>query len=370
RQRRRNDPETLIYLNNAKVGDRDAVYVAAAVPVADNPNSAQEILRGVAQVQQAHNDSGNGLPLKVIIADDANDKAQAQAVANALVDDKRVRLVVGHGTSTTSLAGAEIYQAAGLPMIAPTSTSTELAALTRTGTNFVYRTIPSDQFSGTILARYVLEDMGKKSAAVFFNSESAYSRSMKQAFETTFGLEGGLVSETIDFASENGVARLADASAEVVALFPNSSTFDRALEVARANNKRLPMVAGDAMYTVNALREAGESLEGMILPVPWHPVSSAEPNFVASSSQLWGGDVNWRTALSYDAMQTLTAAFSSAEQSREALAQTIGESNFSARGVTGDIRFLPTGDRSGSLVLVRVQPGDRSKTGYDFVPIQ
>lgn len=370
RKRRRNDPETLIYLNNAKVRDREAVYIAAAVPAGKNPNSAQEILRGVAQIQQLHNDSGNGLPLKVVIADDSNNRTQAQNVAEALVADDRIRMVVGHGTSTTTLAGAKIYQAEGLPMIAPTSTSTELTTLPRSDTNFIYRTIPSDQFAGTLLARHVLKKMDKKSATVFFNSDSTYSRSIKQAFTTTFGLEGGTITKEIDFANGDSTALMAQVNAEVVALFPDSKTFDDALEVVLANNKRLPLIAGDAMYTLNALKRAGTALEGTTLAIPWHPASSAEPNFVSSSMKLWGGDVNWRTALSYDVMKTLETALSSAETSREALAKTISSKDFKAKGVTGEIRFSPTGDRNGSLVLVQVKPGNRSKTGYDFVPIQ
>jgi branched-chain amino acid transport system substrate-binding protein len=33
------------------------------------------------------------------------------------------------------------------------------------------------------------------------------------------------------------------------------------------------------------------------------------------------------------------------------------------------VRFLPSGDRNAPHVLVRVEPGNRSGTGYDFVPL-
>ena len=98
--------------------------------------------------------------------------------------------VIGHGTSATTLAAAPIYQQGQIPMIAPTSTSTELATLPREGSNFIFRVIPSDQFSGTSLVRHMLS-AGKTRPIVFYNSESSYSKSLQEALSTTLSLEGG-----------------------------------------------------------------------------------------------------------------------------------------------------------------------------------
>jgi|688.fasta_scaffold500175_2 branched-chain amino acid transport system substrate-binding protein len=53
----KNDPETLIYLNNAKI-NQDFLKIAVVVPISSNPNIAQEILRGVAQAQDEINQQG------------------------------------------------------------------------------------------------------------------------------------------------------------------------------------------------------------------------------------------------------------------------------------------------------------------------
>ena len=70
----KNDPEALIYLNNAKIGKNKSLTIAVSAPIGSDPNVAQEILRGVAQAQNQVNQSGgiNGTPLKVVIADDQN----------------------------------------------------------------------------------------------------------------------------------------------------------------------------------------------------------------------------------------------------------------------------------------------------------
>lgn len=375
RQSLRNDPETLIYLNNARLGSSPTLTIAAVVPIGGNLNAARELLRGIAQAQDEAVQAG--VPFRVLIADDANDPSRAEAIANALVQDQSVLAVVGHGTSRTSLAAAPIYQQGQLLMIAPTSTSTELAQVSRgTGGNFIFRTIPSDQFTGTALARHALT-AGNNKAIVFFNSQSSYSKSLMEAFSTTLGLEGGQIVQQVDLSEGNAAGQLTNSNADVVVLLPDSETLSQAIEVASANQNRLPILAGDAFYTLESLQKGGSALNNAVLSVPWHPLASANPNFVQVSSSLWGGDVNWRTAFAYDAMQTLRSARSTASvtpqmgaEGRTKLNSALTGSGFSANGTTGVISFLPSGDRNSKVLLVRVQPGNRSGAGFDFVPIQ
>ncbi|WP_017299194.1 ABC transporter substrate-binding protein [Nodosilinea nodulosa] len=372
RQAVRNDPEALIYANNAKLGATPALGIAAVVPIGDTPNTARELLRGVAQAQDEAIKAGT--PIKVLIADDRNDAGQATAIANALVQDPNVIGVIGHGTSTTTLAAAPIYQQGQLPMIAPTSTTTELTTIPRQGSNFVFRVIPSDQFTGTTLARYMLSE-GKAKPIVFYNSQSSYSKSLQDAFTTTLGLEGGQVVKLVDLSQGNPTAELQGSGADAIVLLPDSATFDAAIAVAQLNNGQLPVLAGDAFYRIEALQKGGASLTGTVVTVPWHPLKSTPP-FAQTSSSLWGGDVNWRTALSYDAFQAFRSAQAvgkvapaSGPQGRVALGQSLAGQGFSATGSTGAISFLPSGDRNTTVLLVKVQPGSRSGTGFDFVPL-
>jgi branched-chain amino acid transport system substrate-binding protein len=372
RQAVRNDPEALIYLNNARVGTTPALGLAAVVPIGDTPNAARELLRGVALAQDEAIQAG--VPIKVLIADDRNDANQAAAIATALVQDPTLISVIGHGTSTTTLAAAPIYQQGQLPMIAPTSTTTELATLPRQGNNVVFRVIPSDQFTGTTLARYMLSS-GKAKPIIFYNSQSSYSRSLQEAFSTTLGLEGGQVAKLVDLSQGNPATELQGSGADAIVLLPDSATFDAAIAVAQVNQGQLPVLAGDAFYRIEALEKGGANLVGTVLTVPWHPQKSTPP-FAQVSANLWGGDVNWRTALSYDAFQVLRAARTSGnvtpamgQQGRAAIAQALTGQGFSASGSTGAISFLPSGDRNATVLLVQVQPGSRSGAGFDFVPL-
>jgi branched-chain amino acid transport system substrate-binding protein len=73
-QQKPNDPEALIYSNNAKAVSRNPVKIAITIPGNGDINGSHEVLRGVAQAQQEINSGGgiNGRMLMVMIVNDGN----------------------------------------------------------------------------------------------------------------------------------------------------------------------------------------------------------------------------------------------------------------------------------------------------------
>jgi len=368
-----NDPEALIYLNNARLGTKEAYQIAAVVPIGRDPNPALELLRGVAQAQDEAIKAG--MLIKVAIADDNNDPKRSEEIASTLVKNQDILAVVGHGTSKTSLAAAPIYSQNQLLMIAPTSSTSELTQLHKSSSiSFVYRTIASDKYTGAALANFMLKVMGKKNAIVFYNSGSSYSESLRSAFSNTLLAEGGKIDHEVDLSKGNQTPPI---TSEVLVLLPDSDSMPEAMAIAKANQNRLPLLGGDAVYRFENLQDAGQSLNGMVLSTPWHPYASSDTVFPKTSQNLWGAQVNWRTALSYDAMQVLRTAISiglitpkSGVQGRKNLAVTLAKSTFEADGATGKIKFLSSGDRNSQVILLQVKSGKSSGTGFDFLPIK
>ncbi|MDJ0588446.1 MAG: hypothetical protein QNJ72_00410 [Pleurocapsa sp. MO_226.B13] len=54
---------------------------------------------------------------------------------------------------------------------------------------------------------------------------------------------------------------------------------------------------------------------------------------------------------------------------RKGIQPARSRSQFSTTGASGEIRFSPSGDRDRQLQLVRVQAGQNSGFGDDFVPL-
>ncbi|MBH8561286.1 amino acid ABC transporter substrate-binding protein [Nostoc sp. CENA67] len=368
---KRNDPEALVYLNNARIGSAKNYTIVASLPVGADPNEALEVLRGIAQAQNEVNTSGGikGVPLRVGIANDDDNPAIAKQIASSLVKNQQVLGVVGPITSDVTLAAGEIYNAGQLVTISPTSTSVKISNFSR----YVFRTVPSDFMAARRLANYMVKTLQKKNAVVFFNSQSNYSQSLKSEFASSVSLEGGQVSSEFDlskpdFSAAKSIEQATKQGAEVLMLAANTDTLDKALQVVQANQKRLALLAGDDVYTVKTLEVGSEQAVNMILAVPWHIKGNSQSDFPQKSEQLWGGDVSWRTALAYDATKALTTALER-NPTRSGIQQVLSSSDFSANGAAGTIRFLPSGDRNAPVQLVKIVPGNRSGTRFDFEPV-
>jgi branched-chain amino acid transport system substrate-binding protein len=365
-----NAPETKIYFNNAKIGDGTAFKIAVAVPIQTDLNGSLEILRGVAQAQEEVNKTGgiNGVPLKVVIADDAGKTENATQVAQDLSKDEQVLGVVGHYASDASIAAAKVYDAAKLVSISPVSTSTKLTKVSP----YFFRTVPSDYMSARALADYALQKIQRKQAVVFFNSQSGYSQSLKNEFTAALSLGGGSVVKEIDlsaadFSAANALGQAT--SADVIMLAANTDTLDKALQVVQSNPKKLPILGGDDVYTPKTLEVGRQQALGMVVAVPWHIEAHAGEKFAQSSRQMWGAAVNWRTALAYDAAQSLVTALKTS-QNRVGVRDALAASGFQAVGGSGVVRFLPSGDRNAGIQLVQVVAGKKSGFGFDFMPVK
>ncbi|WP_445631034.1 ABC transporter substrate-binding protein [Nostoc sp. DSM 114167] len=368
----RNDPETLIFLNNARIGSSRSYTIVASVPFGTDPNAALEILRGIAQAQNQVNSSGGikGVPLRVGIANDDDNPEIAKQIASTLVSNSEVLGVVGPNTSDSTLAAGTIYTSGQLVAISPTSTSVKISNFS----HYVFRTVPSDFMAARTLANYMVRTLQKKNAVVFFNSQSNYSQSLKSEFVSSVSLEGGQVASEFDlsradFSAAKSVEQATKQGAEVLMLAANTETLDKALQVIQINQKKLTLLAGDDVYTAKTLEIGREQAVGMVLAVPWHIDGDPKSDFPQKSRQLWGGDVSWRSALSYDATVALIAALER-NPTRAGVQQALASSDFSATGASGTIRFLASGDRNASVQLVKIVPGSRSRTGYDFEPVR
>jgi eukaryotic-like serine/threonine-protein kinase len=370
------DPEALIYLNNARIGNGNAYGIAAVVPLGTNPKSAEEVLRGVAQAQQQVNAGGGiqGVPLKVTLADDQNNPEVAQQIAAGLVADPQILGVVGHGNSDTTLAAAERYKGGELVAIAPLSSATSLTGFSP----YLFRTMPSDRVAAKHLAEYLIKTLKKRRVAVFYNAANAYSKSLKSEIKDAlyYGGQGEIVAEVDlnkpDFDAADSFALVQRQKAEVIMLASNGEWSDRAITIANVNRNRLPLLAGDALFSNKTLRVGGPGVVGMVLAVPAQQVSLEQSPFQRQATALWQGPVTWRSALAFDATQALVAALGQASSgqspSRKGVRGVLADPKFQTAGSTQGVQFSEAGDRQGAMQLVKVQLDKDGKAIFKPIP--
>jgi branched-chain amino acid transport system substrate-binding protein len=369
---KRNDPEAWIYLNNAKASQNNPLKIGVSVPIGGNINIAKEILRGVAQAQDEANNSGgiNGMALQVEIANDDNEPSIVKKIAEKWVKDSKILAVVGHNTSDASLAGAPIYQQGNLVMISPTSNAKNLSGIG----SYIFRTIPSISSEAEVIARYAIKTNRLNKIAICADSQAKASQSFKEELLSAVNNEGGKISQ-IDcdfsdprFNASGTISQAVSDGAEGLVLAASVDKIKRSLEIIRANKGRLFLMSSSTLYTIDTLKLGQAEANEMVIAAAWHPQAIPDNPFPKNAKKYWGGDVSWRSALAYDATQAIIAGLEQ-DNTRQGLQKTLSSSQFSANGAMGKIQFLPSGDRNASSILVKIQPGQSSGTGYDFAPV-
>jgi branched-chain amino acid transport system substrate-binding protein len=366
-----NDPEARIYLNNSsaaqftkRINLLKPPKIAVVVPIGSNLNIAQEILRGVAQIQQDINrqDGVKNALITVEIYDDDNKPEIAKQIADKVIGDPQVLAVIGSNTSNASLAAAPVYQQAGVVMMTPTSMSRDLSGIG----SFIFRTVSSSQVAANLLAHQIIQVDRKHKLAICFDSSAADNVSFRDDLMTGFAHLGGeIVGVSCDVAAANFdpasiLDKAINSGADALFFSSHIDRLPKAFQIAQANHGRLPMYSSPTLNTFQTLEE-GYTVDGLTIVTPWQPpLTPAKDSFADLAKQLWGGQVSWRTAMSFDAGSAILTGLQQSDGTRQGLQRILHQPGFSANGATGTVKFLPTGDREIQPTIIQVQQrGDK-----------
>jgi len=363
----KNNPEALIYYHNAEAIAQQHFKIAVSVPLGSKPDIAWEILRGVAQAQAEINQQGgiNDKHLLVQIVNDDNDPDVARQVAKQLSADENILAVVGHNDSNSSIAAAEIYEAEKLVMISPTSTSTKLSGMG----SYIMRTIPSVSALASKLASYTSTNSLTKIGICSDSGDSA-SGSFSQEFIAKTIEDGGQIqSINCDFAQDDFqpdsiVSQALAQNVDALLLAPSVNKMSQAIAVAQANKQQIPLLGNHSLYTYKTIESGKDAIAGMVIPSPWLSENADYSSFPQAAVQYWGGEVNWRTAMAYDATGAIIKGLQKSN-SRTQLQSVLTQTNFSVNGATGQFHFQQ-GDRLGRVQLAYIKKSDDDGSKYQF----
>jgi branched-chain amino acid transport system substrate-binding protein len=283
--------------------------------------------------------------------------AMAQRVT--AMDD--VVAVVGHATSSASLAVAPVYRDSGVVQLVPAGTSRAL----RQFRPWVLTFAPNDSAEGLALARMAQAEFHPRTALVMYARDD-YGEGLRQ------GLDGGLAAVGVRPVAELPVdegsdlatlarAALASGHADVAFLLGDYRLVGDLAQALHAGRPGLPIMAGDAaLYPQGLAEHAGPALgvlQIVSFPLP-DGADSASTAFLSAFRAVARRDPTPDEALTYDALMVAAAAVDSAGASRTAVRDwllALGGAHPAWPGVSGPVAFAGTpADR---FELVRIDRG-------------
>ena len=135
-----------------------------------------------------------GRQIEIVRYDNRADAQEATNVARRLVKDGVVA-VIGPAQSGNSIATRPILERAQIPMIVTTATNTFVTIDQRTEqvAPFAFRPCFIDPFQGTVAARFAVDRLGAKTAAILHDVGSDYGQWLSRYFDEAFTARGGEV---------------------------------------------------------------------------------------------------------------------------------------------------------------------------------
>lgn len=143
----------------------------------------------LAELVSVHGGKIGGLTVRVVVEDDQGKAEEAATAAQKLINQDQVVAIIGEVASSRSLAAAPICQAAGVPMVSPSSTNPKV---TQVGDR-IFRMCFLDDFQGQTMARFAAQNLGLKKVAILTDVKSDYSVGLAQYFSDAFKAAGGSV---------------------------------------------------------------------------------------------------------------------------------------------------------------------------------
>ena len=325
-----------------------------------------DCLNGINLAAEEINAAGgiNGKKIEIVSEDDEGNPEKSVNAYKKIVTQKKTKLIVGSLTSGCTMAITSLAQAQKVLMIAPAATA---PAITEAG-DFVFRACFIDPFQGTVGAKFALETLGAKKAAVLYDVGNDYSVGLTENFVKTFSASGTVVAKesysTGDKDFNAQLTKIKNSKPDVVYLPDYYGTVALIAKQLRAQGIDTPIVGADGWdgLTENA---GDEVLNGYYSNhYAEDSDSPAVQKFVKNFEKKYNKKPNAFAALGYDSMYMLKDAIIAAGSTdsvkvRDALEKIDNDY------VTGHIKFDAKHNPIKSAVMVKmIKAGNKLSQAY------
>lgn len=310
---------------------------------------------------------GQAYQVKLVIEDNASKADQAAAAAQKLVSDPHIVAIIGPNASLGAIPASEIAESAKMVLITPWSTNPKTTVDARTGKpkQYVFRACFIDPFEGRVLAKFALDTLNARRAAILYDGSSEAPKSQSELFRSIFTEFGGTIvaSESYttgdkDFSAQ--LTKINQGKPDIIFLPAYYNDVPLVVQQAKRLGVTAPFLGSDAWSSPDLVKLAGEAVEGFYF-CNHYASDAATPvatRVIEAYTAQHGKVPDDIAALTYDAFGLLFAALGDAgrvdrQAARDALARIP-----TFEGVTGTMQFPEgSGDPVKSAVILQIRDG-------------
>jgi branched-chain amino acid transport system substrate-binding protein len=329
----------------ADCGGKIAIFGAFTGP---NAGLVLPSLNGAKLAVKQHNAANADCQVTLQEFDTQGNAEQATPIANQVAGDQSCTSVIGGHFSGESKATMPIYEAAGLVMVSPSATATELTA---GGNKSFHRVVGNDGTQGGAAVTYI-KDTFKASKVFAIDDGTPYGVGIIDEVKKGLGavVVGSDKVQTDQTNFDATISKIKSAAPDVITYGGYTNEAAPLLKQARAAGVTAKFLGFDGLYDPQFPAGAGEAANGAIVTCPCLPADKAGGTFSQDYQTEYGQAPGSYGAEGYDGAKILLEGYADGKKTRADLLAWVDA--YDKQGVSKYLKFDPTGDVDKSKVVV------------------
>jgi len=306
-----------------------------------------------------------GKQINFVIADNKSEPAESTNAMTKLISEDKVVAILGAVASSNTLAASQVSEDSKIPFITPTSTNPKVTFDNGKVKPYAFRSCFIDPFQGTVMANFASRTLKAKTAAIYIDNSSDYSKGLAEFFEKAFVANGGTIVSKEAFLQKDQdfkatLTKIKATNPDVIYVPGYYQEVGLIVKQARALDITVPMMGGDGWDSPKLVEIAGAAaLNNGYFSNHYSPEDkdAKVQKFVADYKAEYGQVPDALAALGYDAALMLVDAIKRAnsddpQKITDALAQTKD-----LAVVTGTLTLNDRHDPVKSAVVIEMKDG-------------
>ena len=314
----------------------DTIKVGANFELTGNvANYGNATIEGLQLAIEEANEAGgiNGKKIELVSVDDKSEAAESINAATKLISDDDVKIIVGPATTGLVLAETQTATDAKVPIIAPCATSPEATVENGKVKPYVFRSCFIDPQQGEVMATFAAKELKAKTAVIYVDNSSDYSKNLAKVFKEKFEAAGGKVVMEEAFLQKDQdfkatLTKLKTANADVMFVPAYYEEVGKIVKQAREMGINSAILGTDGWDDTKVVDIAGaDALNNTFFSTHYSEKDAEVQGFIEAYKKKYNRAPNVFAALGYDAGKMLVDALKRAgsgdtEKIREALEAT------------------------------------------------
>ena len=309
----------------------DEIKVGVNIEMTGNQaNYGNAGLEGIRLAIKEANEAGgiNGKKITLVEADSKSEAAEAVNAATKLISDDKVQVILGPAVTANVIAESQVATDNKVPVIGFAATNPDVTVENGQVKPFIFRSCFIDPQQGTVMAKFATKELKAKTAVMYIDSSSDYSKSLGKVFEAAGGkvlMEESFLAKDQDFKA--ALTKLKTANADVIFVPAYYEEVGKIVKQARELGITCPMLGTDGWDDPKVADIAGvAALNNTFFSTHYFSEDPGAKSFIDAFTKEYGHAPNVFAALGYDAGKLLVDALKRANSTDpEAIRKAIEE---------------------------------------------